>query len=238
MKLYQKYKQYKQNTVKQGDVFPRVEWISYHIPKTAGTSFYQSLSDSFGERKIERVYDKETSAKLSRAEPLWIAPHKRLIHGHFKVREEHAKQFPNAKRIIWVRDPIERLWSNLRHWVTYGGGAKRDVFKERYMDGKDWELPELFNCLVSDPYFDGIVNVYQQAFNFVKPKDFYFIGRSEDYDSEILRLADLMGKPLKPATKNINRIDKELPFDRKEYYKAFEKEYDFLRTHYDKDYPF
>jgi hypothetical protein len=100
----------------------------------------------------------------------------------------------------------------------------------------EYSKAELFDNLVKDAYFRDVVQVYKNAFRSVKPNDFHFIGRSENYDSEIERLSEMIGKPLKTANENKSRISQDLPFKRETYLGVFEAEYEFLRKWYDKDY--
>ena len=123
------YHKYKLRNAKAQDQFPNVELISHHIPKTAGTSFYKTLSEAYGEKKVMGVYDLDMCVSLIREEPIWVPSQKKVLHGHFPARPFQLKQFPNAKHITWIRDPIERAWSNLRHWLSNGSGEKFIEFK-------------------------------------------------------------------------------------------------------------
>ena len=235
MNLYHKYKQ---RNAKIGDQFPNVELISHHIPKTAGTSFYKSLSEAFGERNVMGVYDRDLCVSLIREEPVWVSSEKKVLHGHFPARPFQLKQFPNAKRIIWIRDPIERAWSSLRHWLSNKSGDKFKEFKAKYMDGREFTMAELFDNLVRDPYFHDVVGVYKIAFKAVKPNEFHFIGHTENYDKDILRLSDLLGRKLNSANENKTKIPQDLPFKHEDYLDVFTSEYEYLRKWYDKDYGF
>jgi hypothetical protein len=230
------YHKYKQRNAKAEDQFPNVELISHHIPKTAGTSFYKTLTGAYGEKKVMGVYDLDMCVSLIREEPVWVPSEKTVLHGHFPARPFQLKQFPNAKHIIWIRDPIERAWSNLRHWIANESGEKYPEFKAKYMEGRKCSMAELFDNLVRDPFFHDIVGVYKIAFKAMKPADFHFIGRSENYDEEIVRLGELLGKQFSSATENTSKIAQELPFKREDYLDVFASEYEFLRKWYDKDY--
>jgi hypothetical protein len=224
--------------VKDSDRFPSVQWISYHLPKTAGTSFYHSLLESFGKSHVHTLYGTELALKMSRGEPVWAPKSAKVIHGHFKPRPQHLERFSESRLVTWVRDPIERAWSNLRHWLTHDEGSKFTEFKEKYMKGEKKTDEELFNCLVSDKFFWDITEVYQIAFEYVKPERFAFVGRVEEYTSELQRLSVIMDVELKEKKENTNSHNRTLPFKKSDYFHAFEKEYDFLRKWYDKDYPF
>ncbi len=230
------YRKYKLRTAKPEDQFPNVELISHHIPKTAGTSFYKTITNAYGSKEVMGVYERDVCVSLIREEPIWVSSNKKVLHGHFPARPFQLKQFPNAKRIIWIRDPVDRAWSNLRHWMANESGEKYLEFKTKYIDGYDFSMAELFDKLVHDRFFHDIVGVYKIAFKAVKPNDFDFIGRTEKYDEDIARLGELLGKPLITANENKSKIAQELPFKREHYLDAFASEYDFIRKWYDKDY--
>ena len=229
------YHKYKLRKAKAADQFPNVELISHHIPKTAGTSFYKTLTGAYGEKRVMGVYDHDLCVSLVREEPVWVPSDKIVLHGHFPARPFQLKQFPNARHIIWIRDPIERAWSNLRHWLANESGAKYPEFKTKYMAG-EYTKAELFHNLVHDDFFRDVVRVYKNAFRSIKPADFHFIGRTENYDEEIVRLGELLGKPFSSAKENTSKIPQELPFKREDYLDVFASEYEFLRKWYDKDY--
>lgn len=233
MKPYFKYKQRK---ARAQDQFLNVEVLSHHIPKTAGTSFYKSLVNAYGKSKVLGVYDRDLCISLIREEPIWVPSDKTVLHGHFPARELQNKQFPNAKRVVWLRDPIERAWSNLNHWLAFKSGDKYLPFKKKYIDGSKRTPEELFECLVNDSEFRDIIEVYKIAFKAIKPEAFDFIGRTENYNKDLERLGDLLGKRFTPENENTNNMARVLPFQKKEFYNAFESEYEFLRKWYDKDY--
>ena len=58
----------------------------------------------------------------------------------------------------------------------------------------------------------------------------------ENYDEEIVRLGELLGKQFSSATENTSKIAQELPFKREDYLDVFASEYEFLRKWYNKDY--
>lgn len=230
------YHKYKLKNATANDQFPNVELISHHIPKTAGTSFYKTLVDAYGQKHVMGVYDQAMCISLIREEPVWVPSQKKVLHGHFPARPFQLEQFPNAKHIIWIRDPIERAYSNLKHWLSNKSGAKFNEFKAKYMDGRDYTISELFDNLVRDPSFHDVVGVYKIAFKALKPKDYLFVGHTENYDKDIIRLGELLGKKLNPAKENTSEIAKELPFKKEDYLDVFASEYEYLRKWYDKDY--
>jgi hypothetical protein len=208
---------------------PNVELVSHHLPKTAGTSLFHALEAAYGPRHVLGVYDPIASAALTNGEPLPVDGAIRVVHGHFRPHTNHATQFPAARRIIWVRDPIDRCWSLLRQWMKYRHGAAYERFAARH-PVDDADLPTLFDRLVRDADFDGVVNIYAAYLSACDPAELDFVGRSEQLGAEIGRLGALLGVELGEFRANVNTEQRELPFDRATYAPFFERDYTFLAT--------
>ncbi len=206
---------------------PNVELVSHHLPKTAGTSLFHALEAAYGPQDVLGVYDPAASATLTNGEPLPIDARIRVVHGHFRPHTNHAAQFPAARRIIWVRDPIDRCWSLLRQWMKYRHGAAYERFAARHLHD-DADLPTLFDRLVRDPDFDVVVNIYAAYLSACDPAELDFVGRSEQLGSELTRLGALLGVELGEFRENVNTEQRELPFDRATYAPFFERDYTFL----------
>ena len=173
------------------------------------------------------IYDPDDSATLTNGDPLDVAPGIRVVHGHFRPHTKHSAQFPAARRIIWVRDPVDRCWSLLRQWMKYRHGAAFERFAARHLHD-DADLPTLFDRLVRDPEFDGVVNIYGAYLAACDPAELDFVGRTEDLPSEITRLGALLGVELGEFRENVNTEQRDLPFDRATYAPFFEADYRFL----------
>jgi hypothetical protein len=108
--------------------------ISVHIPKTAGMAFRETLNNIFGK---DIFYDYGT--QFSFTEPysnsareifhltkkkskIFFRGHSGLrlsdkcIHGHF-VSDKYDKLFPGSKKIVWLRDPVQRVASHYYYWL-------------------------------------------------------------------------------------------------------------------------
>lgn len=210
-----------------------VELVSHHLPKTAGTSLFRSLEAAYGAEQVLGIYDPADSAALTSGSPLAIDDAIRVVHGHFRPHSRHAVQFPNARRIIWVRDPVDRCWSLLRQWMKYRHGAAFERFAARHLrdDAEETEgtdLITLFDRLVRDPEFDAVVNVYRSYLAACDPSELDFVGRTEDLSVEIVRLGKLLGVDLGEFRENVDSDRRELPFDRSRYATFFEPDYTFL----------
>lgn len=217
--------------------FPQVVLLSYHIPKTAGTSLYFILEDVYGAQHITRVYDAHSATRLTRGKPLWVPNKSMVLHGHFEPNPNHVTQYPNAKRIIWVRDPIERAWSYLRHWLKTEDDPLYERFKAKHIAGNDYNAVELFDRLVTDDDFKNIRRFYQIFLRKVTLGHFDFIAKMEDFETELPRLSNILSKPLHARFENKNQTDATLPFPKSKYAQIFKSDYDFLAESFNIRYP-
>ncbi len=91
--------------------FPGLEIMSYHTPKTAGTSFLIALTQVYGRDKIAH-FVRQSLTLSEGADPQKI----KVIHGH--IAAKNYLRYANIKEIIWLRDPILRLISLYFYWQT------------------------------------------------------------------------------------------------------------------------
>jgi len=235
--ITQKYTSFRQALVLPSTQFKNVDLISYHLPKTAGTSLYLALEEAYGINRIKRVYDTEALQRLTQGNALWVPRKTLVLHGHFRPHANHLKQYPHARRMVWVRDPIERCWSLLRHWLRLENGPIYARFKAKHMPIAHNSAEELFDLLVNDPEFSHITNFYQSFFQHMAPGHFNFIAKAEEFDDELNRLSAFLYKPLKPHLANQNPKDAHLPFSKEKYASIFKNEYAFLSEKFSITYP-
>lgn len=95
-----------------------IELISLHIPKSAGTSFRNTLKQEYGEREVIRL-DINNKPKVPRInekiyEHSTLPKGTRVIHGHFCPADLHDAFIlgDDIPMITWLRDPVERVISN------------------------------------------------------------------------------------------------------------------------------
>ena len=120
----------------------KVELVSIHIPKSAGTSFFASLKRAYGKESVARVdipirRNPSRRARGARA-PAVLPPSTRVVHGHFRPRDLPAAYGigPEIPVITWMRDPVERVISNYFYLQMVrrkrlrddAGGARGGVF--------------------------------------------------------------------------------------------------------------
>jgi len=156
-----------------------IDIISVHIPKTAGTMFRKILVNAYGK---ERVFDDYKKEKIGKILPEINSQQIQAIHGHFKV-QKYDRHFPEAKRIVWIRDPIKRFISNYWHQVTY--------FQKRKVLLNEVELEkEKFLIYAKKPKFR---NLMSRHFRKKKLEDFGFVGITEFFKEDLIEIQKLLG---------------------------------------------
>jgi hypothetical protein len=85
--------------------------ISIHVPKCAGTSFRNILSDQFGSRLWLNYGSIFTAADFR---PELIPETTACIHGHF-LGDAFDSVVPRPRYMTWVRHPVDRVVSNYYH---------------------------------------------------------------------------------------------------------------------------
>ena len=163
-----------------------LQLISVHIPKTAGSSFSILLRRIYGARLV-LDYGGEVTG-LDSAE---------VVHGHFSA-SKYLEQFPDAKVIIWLRHPVERVISYYFYWLRAKrhGNPHHDYFLDNNLS-----LLEFANF----PPLRKEVASYIGGFN---PERFFFVGIVERYEFDVQKLAALLDWPEIPSVRENVTMDK------------------------------
>lgn len=171
----------------------QVEIISIHVPKTAGSFFNYVLGQVYG-NYLFHDYQKQIHPSLFhviKAIPQanyefinnLLTTNIKAIHGHFSIAK-YEGYFPNAKRIVWLRNPIERIISTyyfiLSEPRTWADPMSKFI-AELHLDIYDFvELPAIQN---------QIYNYYCRGQGL---SEFDFVGIYEYLDEDIIELKHLM----------------------------------------------
>lgn len=213
------------------DTFPNVEWLSHHIPKTAGSSFYHSLEHAYNGKHIQGVYPfNDLPKRLTTGQPIWVRKNTKIIHGHFRPHKNQLLQFPNAKRIIWIRDPVERNISYLQHLLRteHDNIWQANYIKATYKPDK-MSFEELFSKVVADPELFQATRIYE---SFLKSEfdksDFAFVGRVSHYSEDLVRLEKIMKIRLPEYRIGEKPEGPKDNIDIEYYRKILQREYDIL----------
>lgn len=171
--------------------------IFYHIPKTAGTTINFLLKKQFSKEEIcpDRYYfqvEQRTNENLNKF---------KFFSGHFFFNS-NLKELTNAKRIVFMRDPIERVLSEqrfLEYHEQMGEGVGNFLYKEHYLPKGQQPIDSLSNhqCLFlssydrDDPFVTAEMHLESAKVNL---RDcFFFIGITENMNESMHDLYRLMG---------------------------------------------
>jgi hypothetical protein len=167
--------------------------VSVHLPKTAGTSFGESLADCFGDRLFRDYADaplntpplkRKLAAVLAGLRNL-AAPPARFdcIHGHFlPVKYRWLPPRREPRFVTWMRDPVERLASHYQYWVrSYDPRTARPL--HRRVVEEAWPFERFYRS-------PEMRNVYAQFLWGFPLSAFDFIGVTEHYDEDFRFFAE------------------------------------------------
>jgi hypothetical protein len=167
-----------------------IELVSLHIPKTAGTSFRNTLKAVYGDDAVSRVditrkfFKIEEKVFVDKRLPSTV----KVIHGHFWYPDVFAK-FELAKSvpvITWLRNPVDRVISNYFY-------LKKIMLERIYVNGTGAELESrMIRTLEEYAQYDKSRNRMSKFLNGSKLEDFFFIGIVENYKNDLARLSRLL----------------------------------------------
>lgn len=183
----------------------KLELISLHIPKTAGTSFREQLVKNYGKNSVVHfdivVEDGATKFKIdgNYVEKPLFHPETKVIHGHFEYFRliDFYPKLAELPIITWLRNPASRVISN----YTY---LKEKLFQEISKNPLATSLAERMMCSLSQ--FSALENERNKMSKFLKGievNDLLFIGFVENYESDLTRLAKMLNwKDYSPVYNN------------------------------------
>ncbi|KHT54951.1 hypothetical protein RJ41_05030 [Alteromonas marina] len=213
-----------------------VRWLSHHIPKTAGTSLRASFDEAFGRRQVYDLYNPTLVKDFSNGQRLDIPKRISLIHGHFQPHPNQTELYQNAKRIIWIRDPVARAWSVLKHLISVQKHKKEFLLlKESFGERVHTPDDEILDFFLKKNEFKHLNRPYQNYFKNVPIEDFAFVGVTERFDSDIKKLSELMEVKLK--TKTLNAIPSKSVINKDDFKHYLKEEYFLVRNFIDYDSP-
>jgi hypothetical protein len=206
-----------------------VLWLSHHIPKTAGTSLKLSYERTFGSKAIKQVYQHEEVKRLGNGKKISLAIGTKIIHGHFHAHPEHLLTYPNAKRIVWIRDPVERAWSMLGHMLdVQKTKTEYKIIAKEFGSQIEERKIEVFEFFLTHPILKKMNQPYKNHFSKVPISEFDFVGRTSEFEHDIQLLSDKMGVTLPYIETNVRDAGNCLPKDRKYFEGLLEQEYSII----------
>lgn len=206
--------------------------ISVHLPKTAGTSFQDSLRAAYGDRLQLRYEERPLHRGVrerQRRVVLGALQHAVFglqddsadcIHGHFlPASYRRIRGRSPVRYVTWFRNPVDRLVSHYHYWLRSYDPARAGTLHRQVVE-ENWSL-EAFALA------PALRNLYS-AFLWRFPIDrFDFIGLTEHYSEDLRYFSEhLLGQPVPEARNNTSpdggesseRIDGELRQQIEEYH--------------------
>jgi hypothetical protein len=172
-----------------------IELISVHIPKTAGTAFSALLNAVYSTARLRLDYDDHIFAPNARFQTefsRWDQDNETFldslssevvaVHGHFWLGK-YARRFPTARRIVWLRNPVDQLISLYFYWRAVPDLANpicKQLLENDLTPTQFAALPELHNMVTS------------KSLRGYEVKDFNFIGIQEFFAEDVTRLCQIM----------------------------------------------
>lgn len=178
----------------------QLELLSFHIPKSAGTSFRNMLRDVYGKDAVLRFDTPLRGGGKFRVEqqPFTgrVLPNRvRVLHGHFSWR--HVSNIlelpPDIPKITWLRDPVERVVSN----YFYLSKRLREILDE---EGRGVNILSKMERSLTEYAQAGInQNRMSKFLEGLDLEDFRFVGIVEQMEEDLERLGRRMDWSVKEA---------------------------------------
>lgn len=175
-----------------------MELISVHVPKTAGVTFRtllqkvygpSAVSLDYGDRALDPLSTFQTDPAFWRAaadrQAASLPPLTRVVHGHFGGAK-YDRSFPEARKIVWLREPVSRLVSHYHYWRNLS--PTPHSLHRRLLDEN--------LTLLEFARLESMRNVLAHVFlRDCRLPDFAFVGIQEHFASDLRRLGALLGWP-------------------------------------------
>ncbi|MEM6396003.1 MAG: sulfotransferase family 2 domain-containing protein [Bacteroidota bacterium] len=169
-----------------------VELISLHLPKTGGTSFYDSLKQVYG-RELSIPYRRgninralERYGSLATSLPAQTS----VVHGHLhysEVKEVHLRD--QSKVICWLREPIDRVISNYLFFIA---GLREPIRnRKNYELNKHRKNEDIFTYARRAENRDVITRFLAG----IEIEELFFVGFLENYEADLKRLGKMLDWP-------------------------------------------
>lgn len=168
----------------------KLELLSIHIPKTAGSSLFELIKINYGneackEYKREDVYELQKKNKNLIDD---LSNKIKAVHGHlyFKETLELVKK-EKPKIITWFRDPINRVISNYAFFI-----------KRLHDDPSTFNEAEFINqhrrneSILTYASHEENRNCMVQFIDGLELRDLQFFGFVETIENDIMELANLL----------------------------------------------
>jgi hypothetical protein len=186
--------------------------LSIHLPKTAGSSFRESLQQHFGSALHLDYRDKPLDCPREQAKARALDHDLQAVdfadtacvHGHFLAGKYAglAESMP-LQLVTWLRHPVQRLCSHYYYWRQAPGDQPITALRRQLL-AEDWSLREFALC-------PRLQNIYSEFLCGVALQSFSFVGISEFYSDDLQQFSQqMLGVELEPRSVNVgSRADGE-----------------------------
>lgn len=159
--------------------------ISIHIPKTAGTSFRNTLEYVYGKNSVLSVYDDVT-------DDFRIPKKVKVLHGHIKTDVligilNNNPEWKEAGIITWIREPVLRFVSNYYYLRKVAQSKMEPGLGQRMIKTIEEYLARKEESNRMQAFFD---------LKKLADRDILFVGETENYDKDLDRLAKTLAWPV------------------------------------------
>ncbi len=168
----------------------KLELISLHIPKTAGTSFRNILKEVYGEKGVVR-FDINNKGVVRLNQELYTnkkLPAAKVIHGHFAYDDlKTLFDIPTEiQKITWLRNPVERVISN----YFYLESRLKTLLNEEQNNLNI--LSKMQRSLLEYARDDINRNRQSRFLSGITLEEFDFVGIQEDFESDLTEIASTL----------------------------------------------
>ena len=200
--------------------------VFYHIPKTAGTSFKESLFNAYGLEKCFVATRAIGLDNFKKGNAALVDKQFRVLSGHFQAYPSHQQAYPNAKRVVWLREPMARAFSSMNHWLKDTSSSQYKRVKQTFPGCDSQDRLELFEALLKNQNTVSLFKTYQRFLSNVDSDFFHFVGRLENIDEDLKRASQLLGVELQQEhlnlgktrpQKDLSQFEQYLPEEVKQY---------------------
>lgn len=186
-----------------------------------------AYENALGKSRVFTLYSPQMVKVFSDGGCISLPGNPSVIHGHYKPHPNHLALAREVKRAVWLRDPVMRAWSLLHHMVAVQKQRQEyAILRDNFGDKVNKPDEEIFEFFLTHPKLKKLNEPYQNYFHLVKPEEFDFVGLTEQYESDLVKLSSQMGVSLEHKVKNVRA--KKVAIKREDFRQYLEKEYSIV----------